>query len=272
MNSITVNVSDQSVSLGVNDVICGKGRGTHEKRPANKLYRTLINAKKDSYNDSSMIDRTNIIGEIRHFIEEKVGRFVQPVQGSFMDDSEEKFLVLSADKVRKKISDDLRREIRRRRAKVTNNVVTSAQLNSMRKKKMKTTENLRDAVHKSIKISGRDSVFKSFAEPKETDVLFGPGAPGRGHPGNKILHQLMKLNLEIHSILKKGSRSEISSRVLQGIRTQKGGGRFLEINSKNGLWSELSDESALDRIARALSNIKHQRSEKNHSVGQGVIV
>jgi hypothetical protein len=218
-----------------------------------------------------MIDRTNIIGEIRHFIEEKVGRFVQPVLGSFMDDSEEKFLVLSADKVRKKISDDLRREIRRRRAKVSKNVVTSAQLNSMRKKKKK-TETGSDAVHKSIEISGRDYVLKSIAEPKETDVLFGPGAPGRGHPGNKILHQLMNLNLEIHSILKKGSRSEISSRVLQGIRTQKDGGRFLEINSKNSLWCELSDESALDRIARALSNIKHQRSEKNHSDGRGVLV
>jgi hypothetical protein len=216
-----------------------------------------------------MIDRTNIIGEIKHLVEEKRGRFVQPVQGSFMDDDSDKFLVLSADKVRKKISDDLRREIRRRRAKVSKNKFTGAQLNSMRKK----TETGRDAVQKSIEISGRGYVLKPIGEPKETDVLFGSGAPGRGHPGNKTLHRLMKLNLEIHSILKKGSRSEISSRVLQGIRSQKGGGRFLEINSKNGIWCELSEESALDRISRALSNIKHhQRSEKNHPDGQRVIV
>lgn len=264
MNIITVNVSDKPVSLGEHDVVCGKGRGTHEKRTANKFYRSLINAKKEFYNDSSMRVRAEIIGEITERIMSKGGRFIQPIQGSFIDDSD-CLLVLTPDKVRKKISDDLRREIRRRRAKISKSMVTaSEQLFALRKQTPEKRDE-RNSVLSSINISGRDNICTERAgEPKETDVLFGPGAPGRNHPGNKTLHQLIKLNLEIHTILKQGSRSEISGRVLQGIRHQKDGGRFLE-KSPKGVWCELNDESSLERISRALSNLKHQRSEKVNS-------
>jgi hypothetical protein len=41
---------------GDNDVLCRNGRGTHEKRPANKFYRSLLDAREESYNDSKLRD------------------------------------------------------------------------------------------------------------------------------------------------------------------------------------------------------------------------
>ena len=124
--TITVNGSERSVDLREHDVVCEKGRGDHERWPGNKLYRHLINANKESYNELTPMERSGIIGKIINSIKEKDGWFVQH------DEKSGKWAELNEEKVRKKVSDDLRREVRRRREKKSNNTVFSAKLRALK--------------------------------------------------------------------------------------------------------------------------------------------
>ena len=63
--------------LREHDVVCEKGRGDHERWPGNRLYRSLINNFKDSYNDLAPVERSGIIGTIATTIKDKNGWFVQ---------------------------------------------------------------------------------------------------------------------------------------------------------------------------------------------------
>ena len=80
MRRTTKSKNGHIVTLGKHDVVCGKGRGKHEKTSGNLFYRSLINEKKDGYNDSNTIERVTLIGEIRELIEGKGGVFVSLLQ------------------------------------------------------------------------------------------------------------------------------------------------------------------------------------------------
>lgn len=236
--TITVNGSERSVDLREHDVVCEKGRGDHERWPGNKLYRHLINANKESYNELTPMERSGIIGKIINSIKEKDGWFVQH------DEKSGKWAELNEEKVRKKVSDDLRREVRRRREKKSNNTVFSAKLRALKEMEEK-GETAKD-------------ILQPVDDPRPTDVLFGPGA--RRHQGNKTYWSLMKLNLDHYIISPYGARSMISRSIVQGIRKQNG--RFLEQDPKTAVWYEISDKRAIEKTSHALSNKKYKTRKK----------
>ncbi len=225
--------------LREHDVVCEKGRGDHERWPGNRLYRSLINNFKDSYNDLAPVERSSIIGSIASTIKDKNGWFVQ------RDETSGKWCELSEEKVRKKVSDDLRREVRRRREKRSNSTMFSAKLKAL-KEMEEDVDNSRD-------------ILQPVNDPRQTDVLFGPGA--RRHPGNKTYWRLMKMNLDHYIISPYGARSMISRSIVQGIRDQKG--RFLEQDPKTAIWYEISDKRAVEKTSHALSNKKY-KTRKRH--------
>mmetsp|Transcript_17794 Transcript_17794/g.31112 ORF Transcript_17794/g.31112 Transcript_17794/m.31112 type:complete len:524 (+) Transcript_17794:105-1676(+) len=241
--AITINGNDRSMDLNEHDVVCEKGRGDHERWPGNKLYRHLINVNKETYNDLPPIERSNIIGKIINSIQEKDGWFVHhnEATGSWSK--------LTEEKVRKKVSDDLRREVRRRREKRSHNSLFSAKLRAI--KEMEEQE-----------AAARD-ILEQVDDPRQTDVLFGPGA--RRHPGNKTYWHLMKLNLDQYIISPYGARSVISRNIVQGVRHQHG--RFLEQDPKTGIWYAISDKRAIEKTSHALSNMKYKTRKRHPDEG-----
>lgn len=239
IKSVSGDMKDRSSGLAEHDVVCEKGRGDHERWAGNMLYRFLINNNKDSYNDLTPMKRSSIIGKIIDTIKEKGGWFVQ------YDEKMGKWAPLSEEKVRKKVSDDLRREIRRRREKRTSNSAFSAKLKALKEKE---------------KQGGSfEGLLRPVDDPRESDVLFGPGA--RRHPGNKTYWGLMKANLNQYIISPYGARSMISRDIVQGIRDLNG--RFLEQDPKTSVWYEITDKRAIDKTSHALSNKKY-KSRKRH--------
>jgi len=232
--TVTVNGNDRSKDLNEHDVVCEKGRGDHERWPGNKLYRHLINVNKETYNDLAPIERSNIIGKIIGTIQEKHGWFVHHSEASG------KWAKLTEEKVRKKVSDDLRREVRRRREKRSHNSLFSAKLRAIKEME-------------EVEAAARD-ILERVDDPRQTDVLFGPGA--RRHPGNKTYWHHMKLNLDQYIVSPYGARSVISRNIVQIIRSQHG--RFLEQDPKTGIWYSISDKRALEKTSHALSNMKYK--------------
>jgi hypothetical protein len=236
---ITINGNDRSQDLNDHDVVCEKGRGDHERWPGNKLYRRLINLHKESYNDLAPIERSNVIGQIINGIQEKEGWFVNHSEDTGT------WVKLSEEKVRKKVSDDLRREVRRRREKRSHNSVFSAKLRAIKEM---------EEQHTAV-----SDILEQVNDPRQSDVLFGPGA--RRHPGNKTYWHLMKINLEQYIISPYGARSVISRNIVQGVRSQHG--RFLEQDHQTGLWYSISDKRAIEKTSHALSNMKY-KTRKRH--------
>lgn len=236
--TMTVNGSE-APELREHDVVCEKGRGDHERWPGNKLYRSLINKFKDSYNDLAPVERSGIIGKISNTIKDKSGWFVQ------RDEESGKWCELTEEKVRKKVSDDLRREVRRRREKRTNNTVFSAKLKALKELEEEAAP--------------AKDILQPVNEPRQSDVLFGPGA--RRHPGNKTYWRLMKTNLDHYIISPYGARSMISRGIVEGIRERSG--RFLEQDPKTTIWYEISDKRAIEKTSHALSNKKY-KTRKRH--------
>ncbi|KAL3918394.1 MAG: hypothetical protein SGILL_004256 [Bacillariaceae sp.] len=236
---ISINGNDRSKDLKEHDVVCEKGRGDHERWPGNKLYRHLINVHKETYNDLAPIERSNVIGKIISTIQEKDGWFVHNSETSGT------WARLTEEKVRKKVSDDLRREVRRRREKRSHNSLFSAKLRAIKEMEDQDT-------------TARD-ILEQVDDPRQTDVLFGPGA--RRHPGNKTYWHLMKINLDQYIISPYGARSVISRNIVQGVRTQHG--RFLEQDHQTGLWYSISDKRAIEKTSHALSNMKY-KTRKRH--------
>jgi len=237
--TVTVNGNDRSKDLNEHDVVCEKGRGDHERWPGNKLYRHLINVNKDTYNDLAPIERSNIIGKIIGTIQEKDGWFVHHSEATG------NWAKLTEEKVRKKVSDDLRREVRRRREKRSHSSLFSAKLRAIKEME-------------EVEAAARD-ILERVDDPRPADVLFGPGA--RRHPGNKTYWHHMKLNLDQYIISPYGARSVISRNIVQIIRSQHG--RFLEQDPKTGIWYSISDKRALEKTSHALSNMKY-KTRKRH--------
>jgi hypothetical protein len=236
---ITINGNDRSKDLKEHDVVCEKGRGDHERWPGNKLYRRMINLHKESYNDLAPIERSNVIGQIINCIQEKEGWFVNHSETTGT------WSKLSEEKVRKKVSDDLRREVRRRREKRSHNSVFSAKLRAIKEM---------EEQHTVV-----SDILEQVNDPRQSDVLFGPGA--RRHPGNKTYWHLMKINLDQYIISPYGARSVISRNIVQGVRSQHG--RFLEQDHQSGLWYSISDKRAIEKTSHALSNMKY-KTRKRH--------
>jgi hypothetical protein len=236
-NIISVAETAYTGSLMEHDVVCEKGRGDHERLAGNMLYRFLINSNKESYNEKTPMERSQIIGKIISTIKDKEGWFVQ-------HDESGKWARLTEEKVRKKVSDDLRREVRRRRERRSNSTVFSTKLKAL-KEKVKKQQESQDILHQ-------------VDDPRETDVLFGSGA--RRHVGNKNYWELMKQNLNHYIISPYGARSMISRSIVQGIRNRNG--RFLEQDPKTSVWYEISDKRAIEKTSHALSNKKYKTKKR----------
>jgi len=230
----------KEVVLKPSDVFCGKGRGSHERRNANIFYRSLIQAKKDNYADSSMEVRVAVIGEIMSLIAAKGGWFIQPSPNGG------ELFVLTEEKVRKKISDDLRREERRLRASLKARIKAAV---AQQRKSEETRKQTEPAIAR-----------REMAVLSDHDDQNKPPRQYNQQRSHGIYKLPRSLNLQKNAGT--NLKFDIGQIVVDGIHSNSGDGKFLQKDEKTKKWYELSDEQAVHSISTALSNLKYLQLKK----------
>ena len=95
------------------DVYLGRGRGSHEGRCGNRMYKRLIMKYRDMYVNSGLSSKqkAGVISAVVLAMRHKGGWFVEPDGPNSQSGT-----YLGREKARKKISDDFKRTLRKRRA------------------------------------------------------------------------------------------------------------------------------------------------------------
>ena len=102
----------------------------------------------------------------------------------------------------------------------------------------------------------RDSngTMKQIVVPSRMDVLFGRGTPLQSHVGNMRLIDLIEEDLEKYfSSSKKAGKAAVVNSLIKTINNE--GGRFLK-QSRDGVWEEVDDSSAFDKVGHGFRNHK----------------
>lgn len=100
-------------------------------------------------------------------------------------------------------------------------------------------------------------------EPSATDVLFGRGGKANHHKGNGIFRELILSKGPIYHSKKNGYKRTVARDILQRIHAK--GGRFIEKHEKSGLYHEVEDQRAMDKIAQSLRETKPARKASENS-------
>lgn len=88
-------------------------------------------------------------------------------------------------------------------------------------------------------------------KPEVNDVLCGRGGSINTHPGNEKFRKLIEKNKRVYLTARfKKDKRLITDSVIEDISSR--GGRFLNKDTKSGLWFEVSEEKARDKTSQAL--------------------
>lgn len=97
-----------------------------------------------------------------------------------------------------------------------------------------------------------DVIGEGIATPHDHDVLCGRGGAAFKHVGNYTFRYLVQLNKPIYVTCKKSQKRTISKNIVTAIKNQKPPGRFLELNTKENLWYEISETRTIEKTSQAL--------------------
>lgn len=97
---------------------------------------------------------------------------------------------------------------------------------------------------------------------RPSDVLGGKSRALRTHPGNVRLRQLVADSFDRYYASKKLQKTEIAQEIAQQI--ERDGGRFMKQTKKveDGLWVEVSDNEARERVTSTFRNIVKEEKRK----------
>jgi hypothetical protein len=84
-------------------------------------------------------------------------------------------------------------------------------------------------------------------KPGEFDILCGRGRSFQEHSGNRVLRQMVKLHSERYRRAQRRQRAQIASEIVAAFNAT--GNHFLKNNDKNGIWEEIDDEVAREKVA-----------------------
>ena len=96
--------------------------------------------------------------------------------------------------------------------------------------------------------------FSGVLIPKSMDVLLGKGKRLQEHIGNVRLRSLVDFCFDEYSNSEGNARKKIASDIVQFFRVENGG-QFLK--QVDGIWYEVSDDKARDRVSSAFKNRRH---------------
>ena len=78
------------------------------------------------------------------------------------------------------------------------------------------------------------------------------------HQGNKSFRKLVRLYLDDYAeATSKLEKSAIVSSIIQTVRTQNPGGGFLRFDTSSGLWQEVGDHLAREKVGQTIRDALH---------------
>ena len=108
--------------------------------------------------------------------------------------------------------------------------------------------------------------MKDVVDPREADVLCGRGGAALRHIGNQTYRRLVNLNKGLYITCLNTEKLKISRSIIAAIREQNG--RFLERDSKKGVWFDIGDKKAIEKTSQALREGQPKLRKKMVEMGQ----
>ncbi|KAL3774020.1 hypothetical protein ACHAW5_011372 [Stephanodiscus triporus] len=86
--------------------------------------------------------------------------------------------------------------------------------------------------------------------PRDRDVLNGRGQGVQRHPGNVKYRKLVYVNKVFYAKCPRSDKIKISKGIVDAVRAL--GGRFLELDERNGIYHDIGDKKAAEKTSQAL--------------------
>ena len=94
------------------------------------------------------------------------------------------------------------------------------------------------------------------------DVLFGIGGVANHNPGNKKFRELVDKRKEEYKAAKQGEKGSIARDIVKAWRALNAPGQFLKKDEVAKLWSDVSDEMAVQKTSQTLRENKKKKKDK----------
>jgi hypothetical protein len=141
---------------------------------------------------------------------------------------------------------------------------------------MKEEDKVKDEVDEEEKKKKEDELRKKYAnwplrnikEPHDNDVMYGRGGGTNHHPGNKQYRQMVEDRKLEYVNSKRLDKPLVALEIIRFWRGQIPSGRFLKLDEKTGLWSDVGDKKAREKTSQALREkaplIRKQQEEEQN--------
>lgn len=115
----------------------------------------------------------------------------------------------------------------------------------------------------------RHQILAGISEPSDVDVLVGRGSVVNMHEGNKAFREVIDLHRKSYIKPSKAQKSILAKCTVFYVRSL--GGRFLEKDKSCGLWFEIGDRRAIEKVERALQErykgtLAPQKKQQNKKI------
>eukprot|EP00542_Grammatophora_oceanica_P022939 CAMPEP_0194033110 /NCGR_PEP_ID=MMETSP0009_2-20130614/5899_1 /TAXON_ID=210454 /ORGANISM="Grammatophora oceanica, Strain CCMP 410" /LENGTH=511 /DNA_ID=CAMNT_0038673731 /DNA_START=373 /DNA_END=1908 /DNA_ORIENTATION=+ len=116
----------------------------------------------------------------------------------------------------------------------------------------------------------------NIPEPHPNDVICGRGGSANKHVGNYNFRALVQANKEMYVTLTKKQKMMVARKIVETIRNQHPSGRFLQKDTKTGMWFDIGLPRSLEKTSQALrekgdksSSSSGNKDNKNSSSSPG---
>ena len=118
------------------------------------------------------------------------------------------------------------------------------------------------------------TLFDREYVPSEYDVVCGRGKGVYNRPGNKRFRRIVQTYVDEYISMKsKVDKSQLLSRIIDKVRAQNNGTAAFIKQNKDGIWFDIGDEQAREKVGHAIREATGQRdaSSTNHVAKQDSI-
>jgi hypothetical protein len=116
-----------------------------------------------------------------------------------------------------------------------------------------------------------DWPFRGIKDPHDNDVMYGRGGGTNHHPGNKLYRKMVEDRKLEYVNSKRLDKPLVALEIIRLWRAQLPPGRFLKLDEKTGLWSDVGDKKAREKTSQALREkaplIRKQQEEDEMEEG-----
>eukprot|EP00980_Cylindrotheca_fusiformis_P019587 scaffold6795_cov110-Cylindrotheca_fusiformis.AAC.4 len=99
---------------------------------------------------------------------------------------------------------------------------------------------------KEAYLSANPSIEGAVDLPSNHDVLWGKGKHIVGHPGNRLLHELVEAYSDQYNQLSKSGKTKLADKIISAVHGYSG--RFLKLDNESGMWVEVSNLEAKEKV------------------------